>query len=62
VWRTRLHALLPFIRAAKFAAAVLLVEQLFEVVFLGVSLAHNPTLAIAALGALAAPVPRGEEG
>ena len=44
--------------AAKVAAALVVVEQLAEALFLGVSLAEHPALMIACLGALGFPVPR----
>lgn len=42
----------------KIAAFGVLLEQLYEVAVLGVSLAENPIIVIAALGALGFPAPR----
>lgn len=44
----------------KVVAGLVLLEQACEVLFLGVKLSEQPALAIAALGALAAPVPKKE--
>ena len=48
------------ITVGKVVAGLVLIEQVFEVVVLGVSLAEHPVLVVAALGALGFPVPSKE--
>lgn len=45
------------IRIGKIAAILVLAEQAYEMVVLGISLAEHPLLVAAALGALGFPVP-----
>ena len=52
---------LRWVHVTKGVALILLLEQGAEAAFFGHSLAENPVLAAAALGALAAPVPEPKE-
>jgi hypothetical protein len=56
-WPTHLRTVRRSITAIKVVAVLVLVEQSLEVLFLGISLAEHPTIAIAALIALGFPVP-----
>jgi hypothetical protein len=56
-WHSHVSTVRRSITAIKVVAVVILVEQGYEMLFLGVSLAEHPIIVIAALGALGFPVP-----
>jgi hypothetical protein len=62
MWQRHVPTIRKGLGAAKVAACFVLLEQGYEVAFLGISLAENPVIVIAALGALGFPVPKDGEG
>ena len=60
MWPSNLKPIRRSITAAKAAALLVLLEQVYEMAVLGISLAEHPVIVIAALGALGFPVPKEE--
>ena len=58
MWPSHLRLIRGSLRAVQVAAFAILVEQGYEMLVLGVSLAEHPLLVAAALGALGFPVPK----
>lgn len=58
MWLSNLRLIRRSFRAVQLAAALILLEQGYEVLVLHVSLAEHPLLVGAALGALGFPVPK----
>jgi hypothetical protein len=61
-WQSHLFKIRRSLQAAKVVACLVLLEQTYEVAVLGVSLAQNPLVVIAALGALGFPLPSPSPG